>query len=473
MADNGSKVFNDPIHGNIELHPILVKIIDTPQFQRLRNLKQLGGTYYVYPGASHNRFEHSIGVAHLAGELLQTLKEKQPGLGIDKRDILCVQIAGLCHDLGHGPFSHMFDQMFIPKARPNHKWSHEKASQDMFDHLVEKNHLIGDMKKHGLVPKEDRLFIKELIDPPKVEKIAKWPHHGRPKEKAFLYEVVSNTRNKIDVDKWEYFARDCHQLGMQNNFDCHRLIKFARVCKVGGMMQICYRDKEVFNLYNMFYTRFSLHKRAYQHKVSNSIEWMIGDAFLEADKHIQIEGKDGKMFTLSTAIDDMVAYTKLTDAIFDHILTSSCVELQEARKILERIMQRKLYECLGEFSSEESEDDMKNLWNAHVGERNPDDYVVELVKYNYGMGKEDPIKHVRFYKKKTPHVATPIDKAEVSLLLPERFEEKKFRIYTKRTNDEDVEADRRIFGTFGPAHPVQAGGSNHGTGSEASDPRLE
>ncbi|RXN03155.1 deoxynucleoside triphosphate triphosphohydrolase SAMHD1-like [Labeo rohita] len=55
------KIFNDPIHGHIALHPLLVKIIDTPQFQRLRHLKQLGGTYLVYPGASHNRFEHSIG----------------------------------------------------------------------------------------------------------------------------------------------------------------------------------------------------------------------------------------------------------------------------------------------------------------------------------------------------------------------------------------------------------------------------
>uniref|UniRef100_A0A3B3VH18 HD/PDEase domain-containing protein n=1 Tax=Poecilia latipinna TaxID=48699 RepID=A0A3B3VH18_9TELE len=118
-------VFNDPIHGNIELHPILVKIIDTPQFQRLRNIKQLGGVYYVYPGASHNRFEHSIGVAYLAGELLQTLKEKQQKLRIDERDVLCVQIAGLCHDLGHGPFSHMFDLMFIPKARPGYDWKPE------------------------------------------------------------------------------------------------------------------------------------------------------------------------------------------------------------------------------------------------------------------------------------------------------------------------------------------------------------
>ncbi|KAJ0065786.1 hypothetical protein NL108_018660 [Boleophthalmus pectinirostris] len=110
------KVFNDPIHGQMEFHHFLVKIIDTPQFQRLRYLKQLGGAYFVYSGASHNRFEHCLGVAYLAGRLVQSLREKQPELGITDRDILCVQIAGLCHDLGHGPFSHMFDDMFIPKA---------------------------------------------------------------------------------------------------------------------------------------------------------------------------------------------------------------------------------------------------------------------------------------------------------------------------------------------------------------------
>ncbi|KAK5936139.1 hypothetical protein CgunFtcFv8_027844, partial [Champsocephalus gunnari] len=93
------KVFNDPIHGSMELHPLLVKIIDTPQFQRLRYLKQLGAGYFVYPGASHNRFEHSIGVGYLAGELVKALKEKQQDLNITDRDMLCVQIAGLCHDL--------------------------------------------------------------------------------------------------------------------------------------------------------------------------------------------------------------------------------------------------------------------------------------------------------------------------------------------------------------------------------------
>uniref|UniRef100_A0A3B1KBF5 HD/PDEase domain-containing protein n=1 Tax=Astyanax mexicanus TaxID=7994 RepID=A0A3B1KBF5_ASTMX len=95
------KVFNDSVHGHIEMHPLLVKIIDTPEFQRLKNIKQLGGGYYVYPGASHNRFEHSLGVAHLAGKLLQSLKKTLPeGLEITPNDELCVQIAALCHDLG-------------------------------------------------------------------------------------------------------------------------------------------------------------------------------------------------------------------------------------------------------------------------------------------------------------------------------------------------------------------------------------
>ena len=65
LAFLSSQVFNDPIHGHIELHPVCISVIDTPQFQRLRYLKQLGGTYYVFPGASHNRFEHSIGWGYI------------------------------------------------------------------------------------------------------------------------------------------------------------------------------------------------------------------------------------------------------------------------------------------------------------------------------------------------------------------------------------------------------------------------
>nr|XP_045726786.2 deoxynucleoside triphosphate triphosphohydrolase SAMHD1-like [Mirounga angustirostris] len=160
------QVINDPIHGHIELHPLLIRIIDTPQFQRLRYIKQLGGSYYIFPGASHNRFEHSLGVGYLAGCLVRALREKQPELQISARDVLCVQIAGLCHDLGHGPFSHMFDGRFIPLARPNVKWTHEQGSVMMFEHLVNSNGLKEVMEYYGLVPEEDICFIKEQITGP-------------------------------------------------------------------------------------------------------------------------------------------------------------------------------------------------------------------------------------------------------------------------------------------------------------------
>uniref|UniRef100_A0A7N8X9E5 Deoxynucleoside triphosphate triphosphohydrolase SAMHD1-like n=1 Tax=Mastacembelus armatus TaxID=205130 RepID=A0A7N8X9E5_9TELE len=343
------QVFNDPIHGHIELHPLLVKIIDTPQFQRLRNIKQLGGAYFVYPGASHNRFEHSLGVAYLAGELVEALSRKQPELKIDDRDILCVKIAGLCHDLGHGPFSHLFDGKFIPKARPDIKWKHEEASVKMFDYLMEDDEVEEEMSEYHLTDQDINIeFPQTLSNVTIVFSSPQWPYKGRGQEKSFLYEIVSNSTNGIDVDKFDYFARDSHHLGIQNNFDHRRFLEFARVCKVDGQKHICSRDKEEWNLIDMFNTRTGLHRRAYQHTVTKIIENMINDAFLKADPFIQIEGSGGKMFKLSTAIDDMEAYTKLTDNVFEQILNSSSDGLGPAREILERIISRDLYVFLGE-----------------------------------------------------------------------------------------------------------------------------
>ncbi|XP_023654519.1 deoxynucleoside triphosphate triphosphohydrolase SAMHD1 isoform X1 [Paramormyrops kingsleyae] len=464
LSADAIKVFNDPIHGHIELHPLLVRIIDTPQFQRLRYIKQLGGTYFVYPGASHNRFEHSIGVAHLAGRLVRALGERQPELDISNRDELCVQIAGLCHDLGHGPFSHMFDGMFIPKMRPGLKWKHEKASVEMFDHMVEVNGLKGVMEQYGLKLPEDLVFIKEQIagplEPPLSlsQEQAAWPYKGRPETKSFLYEIVANKRNGIDVDKWDYFARDCHHLGIQNNFDYKRFLKFARVCDVDGKMHICTRDKEVGNLYDMFHIRNCLHRRAYQHRVGNIIETMIAEAFEKADNHIKIPGSHGQMFTISTAIDDMEAYTKLTDHVFEQILYSTSSELAEAQTILNNIVTRKLYKCVGQTQPRRpmkiTQSDLLD-WCQIVADSTPqsgtdvlfkaEDFIVSVIDMDYGMKAKNPINNVRFYCKNDPSKAIKIRKNQVSQLLPEKFAEQLIRVYCKRTDDGSVEAAKKYF----------------------------
>ncbi|XP_063000921.1 deoxynucleoside triphosphate triphosphohydrolase SAMHD1 [Elgaria multicarinata webbii] len=453
------KVFNDPIHGHIEMHPLLVRIIDTRQFQRLRYIKQLGGTYYVFPGASHNRFEHSLGVSHLAGRLVQALQERQPELDIDERDVLCVQIAGLCHDLGHGPFSHMFDGRFIPLARPGFKWKHEEASVQMFEHLINVNNLEKDMKYYGLNCNKDIVFIKELIAGPIETKPdgVLWPYSGRSKEKSFLYDIVANKRSGIDVDKWDYFARDCHHLGIQNNFDYERFIKFARVCLVKEEKHICTRDKEVGNLYDMFHTRNCLHRRAYQHKVGNIIENMITDAFLKADPHIRIKGSGGKKYKISTALEDMEAYTKLTDEIFLQILYSDQPELNEAREILRKIEQRDLYKCLGETQPPEGKEIAKEQYDglsAEIVKSKPkkfsedvelkavelkaEDFIVDVINMDYGMKEKNPVNNVNFYCKSDITKAIKITKDQVSKLLPEKFAEQLIRVYCKKKDEKVI-----------------------------------
>lgn len=213
-----SKIINDPIWGPIKLHPLCVKIIDTPQFQRLRHIKQLGGCSFVYPGACHSRFEHSIGTAHLARMIGEELQKKHADK-ITNEEILCLEVAGLCHDLGHGPFSHVFDQQFQAKCKDIKKWTHEDLSQKMLKEIFDTLSQRGVNKEERKIILYKREFIQELIKPPK----------DLQKEKPYLYEIISNEVNRIDVDKWDYFSRDCHMLGLHHNFQCQRSIKLARI----------------------------------------------------------------------------------------------------------------------------------------------------------------------------------------------------------------------------------------------------
>ncbi|CAG8843928.1 27479_t:CDS:2, partial [Gigaspora margarita] len=124
-----------------------VEFIDTKAFQRLRNIKQLGNSYYIFPGACHNHFEHSLGTAHLAYTLTKKLLE-QPGIERVNSNLEYVTLAALCHDLEHGLFSPVFDG----------DWKHENGSEKMFDYLYDK------IETHSIdLSTDDLKFIKNLI----------------------------------------------------------------------------------------------------------------------------------------------------------------------------------------------------------------------------------------------------------------------------------------------------------------------
>ncbi|HIH71578.1 MAG TPA: HD domain-containing protein, partial [Methanothermobacter thermautotrophicus] len=119
------KFIRDSVHGNLKLSEFEVRIVDTPQFQRLRRIKQLGFTSLIYPGANHSRFEHSIGAMYLASRLAEHL-----GLGHEKKRVL--RLCALLHDVGHGPFSHVSEGVL--------EMSHESLTRE----LIRKS-ILGDI----------------------------------------------------------------------------------------------------------------------------------------------------------------------------------------------------------------------------------------------------------------------------------------------------------------------------------------
>ncbi|CAB4059835.1 SAMHD1 [Lepeophtheirus salmonis] len=201
-------------------------------------------------------FQHCLGVGHLAGEFARCIQRQDPNLVSDV-DILCLQIAGLCHDLGHGPFSHLWE-VFMSRANAKQKWTHEENSIKIFDKLIEKNGLGPLFKKNGL-NENDIIFIKEAIGGPLGDDGR--TYKGRGPEKYFLYEIVANKTTGIDVDKLDYFQRDEYYLNVGTVF----------------------KDKEAKCLSDIFMDRSRLHDRAYQHRVVQNIQQMVLDALILAE----------------------------------------------------------------------------------------------------------------------------------------------------------------------------------------------
>ncbi|KAJ1941667.1 hypothetical protein GGF37_003445 [Kickxella alabastrina] len=424
-----TKYINDPIHGYINLSETALQFIDTPQFQRLRYLKQLGTSYHVFPGASHNRFEHCIGTSYLAGKVVQGFAQHQPELEINERDIRCVTLAGLCHDLGHGPFSHVFDNAFIPRVCPDVVWSHEKGSEMMLHHTIDENNIDID--------ESDISFIKQLI----IGSTARVPG-----EKMFLFDIVANKRNGVDVDKFDYIQRDCYNVGVKSSYDFSRLMLNSRVIDD----EICYNHKETYNLTEMFHTRYSLHKRLYSHHAAKAISLMIVDAMIIANPVLKI----------SDAIRDPRLYQDLTDDILRDIERSRDPELQPARNIISRIHTRDLYKFVDEFILPADLDSLANSNNineaAIVGLRaDGDDFVerdvlINFCRIHYGMHKENPVDHVGFYSKYNVFEKLSISSEFISMCAPQKYEECIVRIFTRTPSKRKQiqRASRKLMANF-------------------------
>ncbi|CAC5368065.1 SAMHD1 [Mytilus coruscus] len=311
----------------------------------------------------------------------------------------------------------------------------------MIDHMITTNEdLKNEFEKR--FPRdwdERKKFIKYLIEGNKKKPVSLYKIKDN-KARYYMYEIVANKRNEIDVDKMDYFARDCHGLGMKSNFDHLRFISQCRVMfssDTPDETTIAVRDKEEYNLYELFHTRIGLFRRAYYHKVTKAVEIMFTDVLVEANDHLLFKNKCGKPVKMSEAWEHPEVYEKLTDSVFDEILMKEDPDkkLEKAKELINNVYKRKLYSLVDETSPVkkiergEKEKMEELLLQTTLSE---DDFTVQKVTYSCGMGARNPITSVYFYTKDNDTDCFPRTKPKKpSLFLPEIFEEETLRVYSK------------------------------------------
>jgi len=294
----------DPIHKYIPITDLEKKLIDTEFFQRLRKIRQLAGAHLVYPSAQHTRFEHSIGAMHLAGLAAESLLNK--GYITSKEDVESLRIAALLHDIGHGPFSHLFEEVL--REKKSNKINHEIIGK----RIIKETIIIDILEKYGY----DGDYVCKLS-------------FGES-QKMFYDEIIAGS---LSVDIMDYLPRDSFFTGAEyGKVDYHRLISSLEVLS-NGHLGI---DKSAINsLESMLISRYQMFKAVYFHKTVRAGEVMLLHSLISADKQLNFSN-----FTIEEYLD----YTD--DKTIDIIC--SLKENKFASELALDYKKRNLFKCVYE-----------------------------------------------------------------------------------------------------------------------------
>lgn len=242
----------DPLYGYIHITEFEREIIDTRVVQRLRRIKQLAGAEYVYPGANHTRFEHSLGVMYLAGLLAENLPVE-----LSEDEICMVKIAGLLHDVGHGPFSHLYESISTKYMRKTH--------EDFTQWLIRSTEVADILSDAGFSPRE----ISDLAV-------------GKCEKKRYLGQIISSA---IDVDKMDFIPRDSYHTGAgYGNVDVFRLIYTMDVLDDNLAVDMT----AISALETFILARVESFRSIYFHKVARAAQIMISMAMERAKEEFPV-----------------------------------------------------------------------------------------------------------------------------------------------------------------------------------------
>lgn len=278
----------DAIHGDISIEEEVIKqLIETKEFQRLRNIKQLGLTYLAFPTTEHSRFMHSVGVYYLVTQLLDVLEAKT-GQAFEVKERLALQIACLLHDLGHGPFSHTSEEFF--------GFNHE----DYTIKIIEDK----DTEVNKVLTNYGESIIEEVVS------FIKKTHHN-----PVLNSILSGT---IDVDRMDYLMRDSFFAGVSyGEIDIQRIFNVIDIKD----NSIVFHEKGVKALEDIIISRYNMFSQVYLNKKALAYEVLVAEILGELRTLVDSQ------FKLPYSIEKVLPFFDGNISVKDYLLADDLVFL--------------------------------------------------------------------------------------------------------------------------------------------------
>lgn len=352
---------SDPIHGTIEVSNLEAAVIDSRPFQRLRKVKQLGNVHLVFPGAVHNRFGHSLGVMHVAGKMFDALFKNAGTEALHNNDVkqlrILVRLAGLLHDVGHGPFSHTFESCLKHKENgelvrstasqldqslqiPKH-WVDDNKQDDFFDARLQHEHYsLGLIRYifsrmdhlHEIAHDVCSLLDERVIPSPKItqlfEKVAATVFHGA--DPASLRRCLKSILSgELDADRLDYLQRDSYYCGVSiASIDADYILNSISLAahhkrQQGGNerreLYISISKSAIPAFEQVLISRKQMYDRVYHHRVNSGFDYLLERLvdYLMQHKEAAVE--------LPTSVEGFLPMT-------DDWLESKIVEVANSRR---------------------------------------------------------------------------------------------------------------------------------------------
>jgi HD superfamily phosphohydrolase len=323
MPKYSNQRIQDSVHGLMEFHGmenVVIEVLRTPEIQRLRRIRQLGLAHFVFPGAEHSRFVHSLGASHLAIRFCKQLKDTQ-GSNLyksfvpDVESICDLAVGALCHDLGHGPLSHMWEREIIGEDYDDKKWikalyldENDFIKKPKWHELISQAFLNwGDGQLHQLLEKHEVGFSKRLRQ-------LLLGNYYIP----YLPRLISSD---IDVDRCDFIKRDTLMTGVAyGRYDLDWLISASTVGKYNGKLVFGFDERKAIRVIEQFLiARRALYDTVYYHKTVRCAEGMAG-LFLSKLKEV-IQNKGFEIARSNTLLRPVVKIVSGEPLKFEELLS--------------------------------------------------------------------------------------------------------------------------------------------------------